>query len=258
MRNAARPAPIERLGLGRQPTHHPSSRRLGHMSNLRFQTQPRRARRRTRHLGPPRHPQLTAALECENDAGGRFTLSPSGNAHPPSCLYCRTATSCGPAARLPGGTRAARAVAGATRLAEGSVRARGEVEIHTTPPALLGSLPHQQSLAGRPRQAPLRGAGPHARRPHRWRHGGRPRPGSTRRTTLPVQHGRAVRSLPHYVGPDASVSHPSRCRSPTGRFILNRGIRARDEKAVAAGSGAQVEARASKTAERFSRPPGPA
>ena len=39
-------------------------------------------------------------------------------------------------------------MAGATRLAEGSVRARGEVETHTSPFALLGSLPHQQSLAG--------------------------------------------------------------------------------------------------------------
>ena len=48
------------------------------------------------------------------------------------------------------GTRAARTVAGATRLAEGSVRARGEVETHTSPFALPGSLPHQQSLAGRP------------------------------------------------------------------------------------------------------------
>ena len=42
-------------------------------------------------------------------------------------------------------TRAARAVAGAT-LAEGSVRARGEVETHTSPPALHGSLPQQRSL----------------------------------------------------------------------------------------------------------------
>ena len=42
----------------------------------------------------------TAALECENDVGGRFTLWPSGNAHLPSCLSYCTATSCGPAARL--------------------------------------------------------------------------------------------------------------------------------------------------------------
>lgn len=44
--------------------------------------------------------------------------------------------------RVARGAPAARAVAGAT-LAEGSVRARGEVEIHTSPPALQGSLPQQ-------------------------------------------------------------------------------------------------------------------
>ena len=43
--------------------------------------------------------RLTAALECANDVGGRFTLWPSGDAHLPSCLSCSAATSCGSAAR---------------------------------------------------------------------------------------------------------------------------------------------------------------
>ena len=64
------------------------------------------------------------------------------------------------------GTRAARAVAGATPLAEGSVRARGEVEIHTSPPALPGSLPQQRSLR-EGGSAPLRVGGPAACRPCR-------------------------------------------------------------------------------------------
>ena len=41
----------------------------------------------------------TAALECENDVRGRFTVLPSGDAHLPTCLSCGAATSCGPAAR---------------------------------------------------------------------------------------------------------------------------------------------------------------
>ena len=44
---------------------------------------------------------LTTALECEKDTEGRFTLWPSGDAHLPSCLSDRAATSCGPAARWP-------------------------------------------------------------------------------------------------------------------------------------------------------------
>ena len=54
-----------------------------------------------------------------------------------------------------GGTGATRAVAGATPQSEGLVRVRGEVEIHTSTPALLGSLPHQRSLAGRPSERRL-------------------------------------------------------------------------------------------------------
>ena len=43
--------------------------------------------------------RLTAALECENDVGGRFTLWPSGDAHLPSCLSRGAAPPCGPIAR---------------------------------------------------------------------------------------------------------------------------------------------------------------
>ena len=168
---------------------------------------------------------LTTTPECEIDARGQITLSPSGNAHPPSCLSGSAATSCGPAARWP----VARERLGPWRERPASPKARYGLGARwrftsRLSPSTGRSRTNSPWREGRP--APLRGAGPHARRSHRWRHGGRPRPGSTRRTTLPVQHGRAVRSLPHYVGPDVSVSHPSQRRSSTGRFILNRWIRA--------------------------------
>ena len=77
------------------------------------------------------------------------------------------------------GSPAALAVVGATRLAEGSVRARGEVETHTSPPALHGSLPHQRSLAGRPVKRRFEALDHNTRHPLGRRSGGRLRPGST-------------------------------------------------------------------------------
>ena len=74
-----------------------------------------------------------AAPRRENDAGGRFTNRPSGDSRrafrPSACAV----VSCGHAARPSVAGLAAPAVAGATPLAKGSVRVRGEVEIHTSP-----------------------------------------------------------------------------------------------------------------------------
>ena len=74
-----------------------------------------------------------AVPECENDVGGRFTIRPFGDSHRTFRSSACAVASCGLAARPPVAGRAASTVAGATRLAEGSVRARGEVETHTSP-----------------------------------------------------------------------------------------------------------------------------
>ena len=95
--------------------------------------------------------RLTAALECANDAGGRCALWPSGNAHACYGVSRDTATSCAYAARPASAAGAALAVVGATPRPEGLVRARGRVRFHTLAPALLGSLPIQESLGGKAR-----------------------------------------------------------------------------------------------------------
>ena len=94
--------------------------------------------------------RLMAALECANDAGGRCALWPSGDARRCCGVGHDTATSCAYAARPAGTAGAAPAVVGATPQAEGLVRAWGWVCFHTPVPALQGSLPVHQSLAGRP------------------------------------------------------------------------------------------------------------
>ena len=75
--------------------------------------------------------RLMPPLGCENDVGGRFTVCPVPDSH---------------------GTRRVsdEAEMGATPQAEGLVRAWGWVCFHTPVPALQGSLPVHQSLAGRP------------------------------------------------------------------------------------------------------------
>ena len=94
--------------------------------------------------------RLMAALECANDAGGRCALWPSGDAHACYGVSHDTATSCAYAAGSLSAARAALTGTGATPQAEGLVRARGWVCFHTPVPALQGSLPVHQSLAGRP------------------------------------------------------------------------------------------------------------
>ena len=98
--------------------------------------------------------RLTAALECANDAGVRFTLRRPGDSHGASRLSAGAAASCASADRPASAVRAALTGTGATPQAEGLVRARGQVCFHTPPPALLGSLPVQESLAGRQTRRP--------------------------------------------------------------------------------------------------------
>ena len=94
-------------------------------------------KRQTDRLAELRQPvggtRLTTGLECAIDTGVRCALRASGDAHriarssddAPSVLRQRC--------RVRRGTPAVLAVAVATPLAEGSVRVRGEVEIHTSP-----------------------------------------------------------------------------------------------------------------------------
>ena len=93
-------------------------------------------------------------LECENDAGGRFTDDPGRDSQRHGSRFL--CGCCGYAWLCPVGAanRAAPTGTGATPQAEGLVRARGQVCFHTPPPALLGSLPVQESLAGRQTRRP--------------------------------------------------------------------------------------------------------
>ena len=141
----------------------------------------------------PRAPHH-AAPRCENDAGGRFTNRPSGDSPRPSCLSAGAATPWRHRRRVRGGAPATGAVAGATRLAEGSVRRRAECVFTPSPPRLDGSLPHQRSLReGGP--APRRGGGASVRRPPVCRSGGRHRHHAIRRRSLrgPTVTGRPLR-----------------------------------------------------------------
>ena len=107
--------------------------------------------RRSR-IGRQIAPRLGAVTERANDTGGRCALWPPGNAHRPFRSFAGAATSFGLTAPFARGARSTGAVTLATRLAEGSVRVRGRVCLRTPAPDLFGSLPHQQSLAGRPVQ----------------------------------------------------------------------------------------------------------
>ena len=93
--------------------------------------------------------RLTAALECANDAGVRFTLRRPGDSHGASRLSAGAAASCASADRPASAVRAAPSEAVATPQSEGLVRARGEVWIHTSPPPAKGSLPANYPCAGR-------------------------------------------------------------------------------------------------------------
>ena len=126
-------------------------------------TEPRSTRPRAPHSAAPRR---------ENDEGGRFTLRPRGRFTAAFPLIRRAVNVLRHRRRVRGGAPATGAVAGATRLAEGSVRRRAECVFTPSPPRLDGSLPHQRSLLeGGP--APRRGGGASVRRPPVCRSGGR-------------------------------------------------------------------------------------
>ena len=97
-------------------------------------------------------PRPATAAERANDTGVRCALRRFHGAHPDRRATAGAATSCAGAAMPARAAREARAVTLATPLAEGSVRGRGRVCLRTPAPNPFGSLPHQQSLAGRPVQ----------------------------------------------------------------------------------------------------------
>ena len=74
-----------------------------------------------------------AALWCDNDAGGRFTIRPSGYSHESRRLSRRGATSCGFATWWPWHTGRSRRD-WSNPLAGGSVRRSGECVLTTRPP----------------------------------------------------------------------------------------------------------------------------
>ena len=77
--------------------------------------------------------RLTAALECANDAGVRFTLRRPGDSHGASRLSAGAAASCASADRPASAARAALTGTGATPQSEGLVRVRTQVCLRTCP-----------------------------------------------------------------------------------------------------------------------------
>ena len=93
--------------------------------------------------------RLTAALECANDAGVRFTLRRPGDSHGASRLSAGAAASCASADRPASAARAALTGTGATPQSEGLVRVRRQVCLRTPAPVPSGSLPANYPYAGR-------------------------------------------------------------------------------------------------------------
>ena len=85
--------------------------------------------------------RLTAALECANDAGVRFTLRRPGDSHGASRLSAGAAASCAYADRPASAVRAALTGTGATHQSEGLVRVRGRVCLRTPAPRPPGVAP---------------------------------------------------------------------------------------------------------------------
>ena len=85
--------------------------------------------------------RLTAALECANDAGVRFTLRRPGDSHGASRLSAGAAASCASADRPASAVRAAPSEAVATHQSEGLVRVRGRVCLRTPAPRPPGVAP---------------------------------------------------------------------------------------------------------------------
>ena len=105
---------------------------------------------RQRRVGQQPAPPLGAVPQCENDAGGRFTNRHDAGSHRTflsNCLAGGVLRPRGPPARCRTG-RIGRGGSDPPVRGPGTGSGRGG-NSHLTP-ALPGSLPHQQSLAGRP------------------------------------------------------------------------------------------------------------
>ena len=116
--------------------------------------------------------RLTAALECANDAGVRFTLQRPGDSHGASRLSAGAAASCASADRPASAVRAALTGTGATPQAEGLVRARTQVCFHTPAPVPWGRSRSINPYAGRRFERRFEAADhPFADRPAVWQPG---------------------------------------------------------------------------------------
>ena len=203
--------------------------------------------------------RLTPAPRRDFDMGVRFTFSASGDSHAPLRPSACAAGSCGLAARPRGAGRAAETVAGATRLAAGSVRARGEVEIHTSPLPSWG-----RSRTNNPwREGPSSAASRH------WTTHSPSPPQPERRATSsrldspdnpsgPTRSGGPL--TPALRWPRRFGFAPEPLSALDGPVHSQPGDSSIAMRLLLPGPAllpAQVEARASSTtAERFSRPPG--
>ena len=116
--------------------------------------------------------RLTAALECANDAGVRFTLRRPGDSHGASRLSAGAAASCASADRPASAVRAAPSVVGATPQSEGLVRVRTQVCFHTPAPVPWGRSRSINPYAGRRFERRFEAADhPFADRPAVWQPG---------------------------------------------------------------------------------------
>ena len=116
--------------------------------------------------------RLTAALECANDAGVRFTLRRPGDSHGASRLSAGAAASCASADRPAGTAGAAPSEAVATPQSEGLVRVRTQVCFHTPAPVPWGRSRSINPYAGRRFERRFEAADhPFADRPAVWQPG---------------------------------------------------------------------------------------
>ena len=116
--------------------------------------------------------RLTAALECANDAGVRFTLRRPGDSHGASRLSAGAAASCASADRPASAVRAAPSEAVATPQSEGLVRVRTQVCFHTPAPVPWGRSRSINPYAGRWFERRFEAADhPFADRPAVWQPG---------------------------------------------------------------------------------------
>ena len=184
--------------------------------------------------------RLTAALECANDAGVRFTLRRPGDSHGASRLSAGAAASCASGSMPSGAARAAPSEAVATPQSEGLVRVRTQVCFHTSAPVPWGRSRSINPYAGRRFERRFEAADhPFADRPAVWQPGiteqGRGTPDGSghspsrqvRDAPVPGDRG-ATAKQPATYGTDPRRSAvkfrpPNRSRSPLRKTTSNRG-----------------------------------